>query len=66
MCTVHQVVQSLENQGECDEAAMQHAWEGSQCIKVVRLVQLIVRELLGDLDIDGRVILTEILDEVCC
>ena len=24
------------------------------------------KRLLGDLDIDGRVILTEVLDEVCC
>jgi hypothetical protein len=34
------------------------------CMKVLKSVKLFVRDLVGDLDIDGWIILTEPLDKV--
>jgi hypothetical protein len=35
-------------------------------VKVLKSVNLFVKDLVGDVDIDGSIILTEILDEVWC
>jgi hypothetical protein len=59
-------VQSLEIQKECYGASYIACMEGFTMYKSSEVRKVIVRELLGDLDIDGKVILTEIFDEVCC